>query len=196
MTSLSLSTNFVQARAEQIVVKASGDAFKTCVLRPSVICGEGDGQLVPSIAACVAKRETPYIIGHGRNMWDVSYVGNVADAHVLAAENLLSNATAQGEVFFIQNNEPIAFRDFSLAVWKNLGHVPPFEVSIPLSLAWLFGLLAELYTWLSGTTSTLSRGSVKDASSTRYASGRKAERILGFKPRVGLEQGLRISCQV
>ena len=30
----------------------------------------------------------------------------------------------------------------------------------------------------------------------RYASGEKAKRILGFEPRVGIEEGIRISCLV
>jgi sterol-4alpha-carboxylate 3-dehydrogenase (decarboxylating) len=185
-----------QAHAEDLVLSASQLRIKTCVLRPSVICGEGDHQLVPSIHACIAKRETPYIIGDGYNLWDVTYVGNIADAHVLAAENLLSSTTAVGQTFFIQNNEPITFRDFSLAVWKHFGHIPPFEIVIPAWLAWFAGLVAECFTWVSGTTTTLSRGSVKDACSIRYASGAKAEKILGYRPRIGVEEALRMSCEV
>jgi sterol-4alpha-carboxylate 3-dehydrogenase (decarboxylating) len=185
-----------KAVAEELVLAASGESMQTCVLRPSVICGEGDNQLVPSIHACIAKWETPYIIGDGINLWDVTYVGNIADAHVLAAENLLSIGSAAGEAFFIQNNEPVSFRDFSLAVWKHFGHVPPFEIVIPLGLAWLAGLLAECFTWISGTTTTLSRGSVKDACSVRYANGFKARKILGYRARIGIEEGLRRSCEV
>lgn len=58
------------------------------------------------------------------------------------------------------------------------------------------GLLAEWKTFLTGTPTTLSRGSVKDACSMRYASGEKARRILGYEARVGIEEGLRVSCQV
>jgi hypothetical protein len=47
-----------------------------------------------------------------------------------------------------------------------------------------------------GTPTTLSRGSVKDACSMRYASGQKARRILGYEARIGIEEGLRISCLV
>ena len=185
-----------KVHAEELVFSASGDVIKTCVLRPSVLCGEGDNQLIPSIHACIAKRDTPYIIGDGCNLWDLTYVANVADAHVLAAENLLSTMTAVGEAFFIQNNEPVAFRDFSLAIWKHFGHIPPFQIVIPLGLAWFAGLLAECFTWVFGTTTTLSRGSVKDVCSTRYASGLKAERILGYRPQIGIEEGLRLSCEV
>ena len=186
----------MKVHAEELVLSACGRDVKTCVLRPSVLCGEGDNQLMPSIHACIAKRETPYIIGDGLNLWDLTYVANVADAHVLAAENLLSTMTAAGEVFFIQNNEPIPFRDFSLTIWRHFGHIPPFEIAIPVPLAWFAGLVAECFTWASGTTSTLSRGSVKDACSTRYASGIKAERILGYRPQIGIEEGLRLSCEV
>ena len=193
---VSIIADLSKALAEELVLSSSRDGIKACVLRPSVICGEGDNQLLPSIHACIAKRETSYIIGDGHNLWDVTYVGNIADAHVLAAQNLLSTMTAAGEAFFIQNNEPIAFRDFSLAVWKHFGHIPPFEIVIPAGLAWFAGFLAECFTWMSGTTATLSRGSVRDACSVRYANGKKAEKILGYKARVGIEEGIRISCEV
>ena len=47
-----------------------------------------------------------------------------------------------------------------------------------------------------GAPTTLSRGSVKDACSMRYASGEKARRILGYEARIGIEEGLRLSCLV
>lgn len=168
----------------------------TCALRPSVLFGPGDYQLVPSVHACIAKGETPFVVGDGENLWDVTYVGNVADAHVLAVENLLSTRTAAGEAIFVSNEEPIPFRDFCLEVWKNFGHYPSYEVHIPVPLAAMAGYIAELATWVTGTPTTLSRGSVFDACGTRYCSGEKARRILGYKPRVGIEEGIRIGCMV
>lgn len=185
-----------QAAAEALVLEASSSTMATCSLRPSVLCGPGDYQLVPAIHACIAKWETPWVLGDGFNMWDVTYVTNVADAHVLAAENLVTSKTAAGEAFFIQNNEPITFRDFCLAIWAHFGHIPPFTVHIPESLAWVAGLISEYFTWLTGSKTTLSRGSVKDACHMRYASGEKAKRILGYEPRVGIEEGIRLSCEV
>lgn len=168
----------------------------TCALRPSVIFGPGDPQMIPSLYACITKGETPFIIGDGLNMWDVTYVSNVADAHVLAVENLLSTGTARGQAIFISNEQPLPFRDFCLAVWKEFGHYPPFEVKIPEALATFAGYLAECVTWTTGSASTLSRGSVKDACQVRYCSGVGARKILGYKPGVGIEEGIRISCEV
>lgn len=49
---------------------------------------------------------------------------------------------------------------------------------------------------MSGASTTLSRGSVGDACSVRYASGDKAKRILGYEARVGIEEAVRLSCEV
>lgn len=168
----------------------------TCSLRPSVLCGEGDYQLVPAIHACIAKYETPFIIGDGQNLWDVTHVNNVADAHILAIENLMTSRTAAGEAFFIQNNEPITFRDLCLAIWGHFGHNPPFEIRIPETLAYAAGFLCEIVTWVTGKSTTLSRGSVRDACAVRYASGEKAKAILGYEARVGMEDAIRLSCEV
>ncbi|KAL3466472.1 hypothetical protein BJX64DRAFT_229407 [Aspergillus heterothallicus] len=184
-----------KAAAEALVLQYSNDVMPTCALRPSVLCGPGDYQLVPAIHACIAKRETPFVIGTGSNLWDVTYVTNIADAHILAAENLISSRTAAGEAFFIQNNEPIAFRDFCLTVWAHFGHIPPFELHIPETVAYLAGLVSEALTWITGKSTTISRGSVQDACATRYASGEKARRILGYEARVGIEDGIRLSCE-
>jgi sterol-4alpha-carboxylate 3-dehydrogenase (decarboxylating) len=193
-----------QGVAEPHVLNANSEKMLTCAIRPSVILGPksrygpGDYQLVPQIHDCIAKGETPFIIGTGTNLYDFTFVTNIADAHVLAIENLLTTATAAGEAFFISNQEPVPFRDFMLAIWREFGHVPPFQVRIPGNLAWLAGLIAEWVAWLTGTSAkaTLSRGSVQDATGTRYASGEKARHLLGYHPRVGLQEGIRIACLV
>ncbi|KAL8887598.1 MAG: hypothetical protein Q9215_004851 [Flavoplaca cf. flavocitrina] len=142
------------------------------------------------------KYETPFVVGNGLNLWDLTYVDNVADAHVLAMENLLSTRTAAGQAIFISNEQPVPFRDFSLAVWKGFGHDPPFQVTIPLRVATLAASVAELLTWLSGYPSTISRGSVQDACQVRYCNGAKARDVLGYKPRISVQDGIRISCGV
>jgi sterol-4alpha-carboxylate 3-dehydrogenase (decarboxylating) len=159
--------------------------------------GPGDKSLVPSIHACIARGETRFIIGSGVNLYDFTYVDNVAHAHVLAVDNLLSEEkTAAGEAFFISNCEPIPFWDFLRAVWAEFDHVPAFQIRIPQRLAWIAGYLAEWFDWLAGTHGSLNRGAVKEACMTAYADCSKAQRILGYKPRIGLVEGLKISCEV
>ncbi|PGH13877.1 hypothetical protein AJ80_06146 [Polytolypa hystricis UAMH7299] len=184
-----------KAAAEDLVLNPSNNPLATCALRPSLMCGPGDEMLLPTLHACIAKGETPYVLGDGYKLWDFSYVTNVADAHVLAAENLISSQTAAGEAFFIQNNEPVTSRDFLLAVSAHFGHYPPFEIKIPLSLAWFAGLASEVSCWITGSTATFSRGVIRESCMAKYASGEKAKRILGFEPRVGIIDGVRLSCE-
>lgn len=185
-----------KAEAEKLVLGTGSADFSTCALRPSVIFGEDDYQLIPSLHACILKGETPFLIGDGDNLYDFTYVGNVADAHILVVENLLSTKTAAGEAISISNGQPVTFRDFCLAVWAAFGHTPPYTVQIPRSVASFAGFLAGCYTWVSGTPATLSRGSVSDASGTRYANISKARDLLGYEPRCDLDDAVKISVKV
>ena len=190
------NTDKQKTAAENLVVSANSTTFRTCALRPSIIFGPGDIQGIPTIHACIAKGETPFIVGSGTNLFDFVYVSNAADAHVLAIWNLLTSGSAAGQVFCISNGEPVPFRDFCLAIWAEFDHAPSFEVRIPKSLAWVLGCFAGYVTWVTGTQATLSRGSVKDACGVRYANLEKAQRVLGYKPKVGLAEGVKMACQV
>jgi sterol-4alpha-carboxylate 3-dehydrogenase (decarboxylating) len=83
-----------------------------------------------------------------------------------------------------------------LAVWAQFDHVPASTIRIPESLARAIGFLEECRTWITGVSKPLSRGSVKDAIRTRYASQKKAKDILGYRPRVPIWDGIKISCDV
>jgi sterol-4alpha-carboxylate 3-dehydrogenase (decarboxylating) len=182
--------------AEDIVLSSNTLGLRTCALRSAPIFGPRDPVLIPTIHGCIANGETPFILGSGTNLQDYVYVSNVADAHVLALHNLLGPGTAAGETFFITNGEPITVRDLCLAVWKEFGHYPRFQIRIPEELAWWVGWGLEWVSWLTSTKGTFSRGVILDATKTRYVSILKARQVLGYVPRVGLPEALRISCQV
>ena len=59
----------------------------------------------------------------------------------------------------------------------------------------MFGLNLEWVTWISGSAPTLDRWSVKEAVRTHFSNNGKAERILGYEPKVGLAEGVRLSCE-
>ncbi|KAF2710465.1 C-3 sterol dehydrogenase/C-4 decarboxylase-like protein [Pleomassaria siparia CBS 279.74] len=181
--------------AEDLVLAANKTDFATCSLRSAPIFGPNDPACMSIFHRCIERGETPFIIGSGTNLCDFVYVSNVADAHVLAVRNLLKSGTAAGEAFFITNGEPITARDFCIAIWKEFGHVPSFQVRIPKALAWWLGLGAEWASWATGTQGSLSRGVVWDATATRYVSIAKARRVLGYDPRVSLPEALKISCK-
>jgi sterol-4alpha-carboxylate 3-dehydrogenase (decarboxylating) len=186
----------VQGIAESLVLEANTDDFVTCALRSAPIFGPNDQACIPTMHSCIAAGQTPFILGTGTNLQDFVYVTNVADAHVLAVANLLNSQTAAGQAMFISNGEPVTLRDFCLAVWKEFGHVPRFQVAVPEGLAWWMGYAAEWGSWLTGTEGVFSRGIVSDGCRDRYVSIAKANRLLKYQPKTSLAEGLHVSCQV
>jgi sterol-4alpha-carboxylate 3-dehydrogenase (decarboxylating) len=70
-------------------------------------------------------------MGKGENVYDFIYVGNLADAHILAAYHLLSaydkpsppaESKVDGECFNITNDERVLFWDFMRKVAAAAGY--------------------------------------------------------------------------
>uniref|UniRef100_A0A0D6R3L8 3-beta hydroxysteroid dehydrogenase/isomerase domain-containing protein n=1 Tax=Araucaria cunninghamii TaxID=56994 RepID=A0A0D6R3L8_ARACU len=104
----------VKAEAEALVLRSNGrEGLLTCALRPSAVFGPGDRLLVPAIVAAARVGKLKFIIGDGENMYDFTYVENVAHAHICAEQALDSGASdVAGKAYFITNMEPIKFWEF------------------------------------------------------------------------------------
>jgi len=186
--------------AEEAVLKANGSDLATCVLRPSGIFGEGDQQMVPTVLKLGDTGKSKWQIGKNENLVDFTYVGNVADAHILAAERLLSQiekppvedeTRIAGEVFNITNGEPVYFWNMMRRIWALDGHYPTSTWYLPSLLAWVFGLLFEIVTYFTRTEPTFTRFRVQLACANRYYDIRKAVNTLGYRPSVTLDEGLK-----
>lgn len=70
---------------EKLVLAANSPEMAVVALRPSGIFGEGDTVMVPTFVKQAKAGKMKYIIGNGQNVWDFTYVGNVAQAHVLVS---------------------------------------------------------------------------------------------------------------
>ncbi|KAI9443103.1 C-3 sterol dehydrogenase [Lactarius indigo] len=82
--------NESKAKAEELVIAANGiDGLLTVALRPAGIFGPGDRQVVPGFAKVLKEGRSHFQIGDNTNLFDWTYVGNVAYAHILAADKLV-----------------------------------------------------------------------------------------------------------
>ncbi|MBL0731530.1 MAG: NAD-dependent epimerase/dehydratase family protein, partial [Desulfosarcina sp.] len=82
-----------KAMAEQAVIKAAGHGLKSISLRPHLIWGPGDTNLVPRI---IQRAASIVRVGNGKNLVDTIYIDNAADAHILAADQLKDNPGLSG----------------------------------------------------------------------------------------------------
>jgi len=94
--------SYTKACAEQVVLSANDDTFRTCALRPHLIWGPRDSHLIPRL---IARAEAGRLrqVGDGANLVDITYVENAADAHLQAADAMLrrgeqANSGGAGDV--------------------------------------------------------------------------------------------------
>src|SRR5688500_10192698 len=96
-----------KARAEQLVLAANGPGLATVSLRPHLVIGPRDNNLVPRIVER-AKQGRLVIVGDGKNRIDITYVDNAAWAHIDAADALTGpDAACAGKAYFVSNDEPV-----------------------------------------------------------------------------------------
>lgn len=185
--------NETKAIAEEMVLKANSENFHTVALRPAGIFGPGDRQLVPGLRQVLRNGQTKFQVGDNNNLFDWTYAGNVADAHVLAAQKFSAGEIEgiAGEKFFITNDSPSYFWTLARTVWKADGHVDDWNIVLKRPFAIAIGYLSEFFSKLSGKEPGLTPFRVKIVCAYRYHNITKAKTVLGYKPNVGLEQGIR-----
>lgn len=174
---------------------AEGSAVWTCAIRPHVVFGPGDTRLVPAILTRAREGKLKFSVGRGeKKLSDFTYVTNVVDAMLAAAERLGPDSPIAGQAYFITNGEPMSFWDFVGQVLPPLGHQPP-RVAIPRSIAYAAAAVREAYdTYVRGGTLNaeegLSRFAIRYICSHHYFSHAKATRDLGYVPRVRMAEGI------
>lgn len=188
-----------KAEAEALVIKANGvNGLRTCCIRPSSIFGPGDKLLVPSLVDAARAGKSKFIIGDGNNVYDFTYVENVAHAHICAERALSSGGAvaekASGQAYFITNMEPIKFWEFMSRILEGLGYERP-KIKIP---AFVMMPIAHIVEWtykLLGPygmkVPQLTPSRIRLLSCSRSFNCSKAKDRLGYTPIVTLEEGLK-----
>lgn len=204
-----LANSYSQAEAESDVLAAnrspSSPNLLTCSIRPSGIFGPGDVQQTPGFLRAYYNGQTGFQLGNNENLFDFTYVVNVAHAHLLAARALLytsglkssplEHEKVDGEAFFITNDSPVYFWDFARAMWKAAGnekgteHVWQIGKDVGMGIGWML----EWVGWAMKRPAKLTRLQVKYSCMTRYYDIGKAKKRLGYNPIVSLGEGIELA---
>ncbi|KAF2088329.1 hypothetical protein K490DRAFT_40058 [Saccharata proteae CBS 121410] len=197
-----------KAWAEMAVIEAnrtpSDPRFLTCAIRPAGIFGEGDVQLIPPMLGAYFRGQHRFQLGDNTNLFDFTYVGNVAHAHLLAAAALLKTHSmhptipldterVDGEAFFITNDQPVPFWDFPRALWREAGDTMPLSKvwALPKDVMMPVGAVLEWICWAIGRKPNITRDQVRFSCVRRYYDISKAKRRLGYRPIVSLDEGIK-----
>lgn len=184
-----------KAVAENLVLTAAGDDLMACALRPHLIWGPGDPHLIPRLLAR-GREKSLRQVGDGDNLVDISYIDNVAEAHILAAINLSGPATANGKAYFISQGEPVRLWQWINELFSRMA-IPPVEKSVSLTTAYRLGRILEIAYRLLGLRQEprMTRFLAEQLAKSHYFSIAQARRELGYEPFVSTEEGLHRTVQ-
>lgn len=156
------------------------------ILRPRGLFGIGDTSILPRVLNLSQKIGIP-LIGDGRQLMDMTCVENVA----LAIRLALETPQAAGEVYNITNGEPRAFRNLIEETLRGLGYpiryrkIPaPLVSAISSSLEFIYKNLK-----LKGEPA-LTRYTYYLLRYSQTLDISKAERDLGYRPKITISEGI------
>ncbi len=179
-----------KALAEQAVLAANDGQLATCALRPHLIWGPRDTQLVPRLIRR-AKSGRLRLVGDGTNLISMAYVENVAAAHLQAAKALEPGSAVAGQAYFINEPEPVNCGEWINTLLGRAG-LPPVTKRISAKAAYRIGAVFEsVYSLLriSGEPPMTRFLASQLAASHTYRID-KAQREFGYEPVVSVDEGL------
>lgn len=179
-----------KAIAERAVLAANDGSLATVALRPRLIWGPGDNQLLPRLVER-ARAGRLRFVGDGGNRIDTTYIDNAAQAHFDALEHLAPGAACAGRAYFISNGEPKPVREIVNALLRAAG-APEVDGTIPFRAAYAVGAVCERL-WpllrLSGEP-PMTRFLAEQLATTHWYDMAPARRDFGYVPRVTIHDGL------
>ncbi|MDR3418791.1 MAG: NAD-dependent epimerase/dehydratase family protein [Nevskia sp.] len=119
-----------KARADRLVLDATGPGFAACVIRPPAVWGTGDPFMLPALVKAVHRGRFVWIDG-GRYLFSFCHVRNVCEAALLAAER------GRGGADYLVCDAPPhpSLREFFSALLETQGLQAP-RTSLPRAVAW------------------------------------------------------------
>ncbi len=180
-----------KALAEQAVLAANSVQLATCALRPHLIWGPGDRQLVPRLLAR-ARSGRLRRVGIGQNLVDMIYVDNAAQAHLQAAKALFPGSPVAGRAYFISQGSPVncwQWIDQLLA----LASLAPVRKSVSLRTAWRVGAALEAVygTLRLRSEPPMTRFLAAQLGLSHYFRIDRAVADFGFGPTITTAEGMR-----
>ena len=180
-----------KAVGEQLALRANGPELAVVAVRPHLVWGPGDQQLVARIVAR-ARRKRLMRVGSGAALVDSTYVENAVDALLAALDRCPS---AAGQALVVSNGEPRPVAELMNGICAAAGLPGPTR-GVPVSVAVVAGALVEqVWAWRYAHRSSapeppLTRFLAEQLGTAHWFDQRRTREVLDWTPRVSLDDGL------
>ncbi len=179
--------------AERLVLAANGESgLLTCAVRPGGIYGPGERNTFIGPMVKAIKDGFPVVVfGDGKSLLDYTYIDNLVDAQLRAAERLVEGSPVCGQAYFVTDGDPINTGTFSQTLVQNMG-LDTRSIRVPGLVARTLATASERVFQIFGKPKPpVSIVEVQLCVAGSYFSIGKAKRDLEYEPLVDTHEGLR-----
>ncbi|WP_372654254.1 NAD-dependent epimerase/dehydratase family protein [Halobacteriovorax sp.] len=181
--------------AEKYVLEKNSNDFLTCAIRPHLIFGPRDKNIIPRLLEASKKGKLKKI-GNGENLVDIIYVENAAKAHIQAFESISSDSPVAGSAYFIGQEEPVKLWDFINTILRAHGQ-DSITKSISIKSAYVVGSIIEFILKVFRIWNVhppMTRFVALQLGKSHYFSHSKAKSDFGYSPVISTDEAIaRIS---
>ena len=178
-----------KAEAELLALAADSESLAVLAIRPHIVWGPGDTQLVGRIVARAQQGRLP-LFGQATALVDTTYVTNAVDALVAAVDRCTSDGV-HGEALVVSNGEPRPIGEILRSIAR-AGGAPLPTRHVPVRLARAAAAMAEtLWSLRPGdeTDPPLTRFLVEQLSTAHWFDQRRTRQALDWRPAISLDEG-------
>jgi nucleoside-diphosphate-sugar epimerase len=176
-----------KAAAERVALGAADADLRVVAVRPHLVWGPGDTQLVERIVDRARSGRLP-LLDHGAALIDSTYVDNAASGIAAALERV---DEVSGESYVITNGEPRTVADLMAGICAAAG-VPAPRLRVPAGVARAAGSLVErVWAVRPGTDEPpMTRFLAEQLSTAHWFDQRRTQHDLRWTPAVSVDEGL------
>ncbi len=175
-----------KAMAELQMLAASDDQMPVVAIRPHLVIGPGDTQLIGRIIDRAQSGRMP-LIGSGLALVDTTWVDNAADALIAA---LNAAPSVGGRAFVVSNGEPRTVHELIARITDAVG-IEWSPRNIPARVAIAGGAAAEAAWERTGRDGEppMTAFGAEQLSTAHWFDQRETRDALGWTPRISLAEG-------
>ena len=176
-----------KAEAELLALAADAPDFRVAAVRPHIVWGPGDTQLVERVLARASRRRLP-LLDAGAALIDTTYVDNAASAIVAALHRM---EHVHGKAVVVSNGEPRPVGELLAGICAAGGIAAP-SWTVPGGVARAAGAVVEkLWIWTGRTEEPpMTRFLAEQLSTAHWFDQRETRELLDWTPTVSLDEGL------
>ncbi len=176
-----------KAEAELLALAADAPDFRVAAVRPHIVWGPGDTQLVERVLARASRNRLP-LLDAGAALIDTTYVDNAASAIVAALHRM---EFVHGRSVVVSNGEPRPVGELLAGICAAGGVAVP-SWTVPGGVARAAGAVVErLWTWTRRQEEPpMTRFLAEQLSTAHWFDQRETRKLLDWTPAVSLDEGL------